>query len=107
MKKNNKAVSYAGRGSRIAKLVAAGKTDNQILEAIAKLVAAGKTDNQILETIAKLVAAGKTDNQILETIAKEFPGSSRSVVLKTAAGKRKLAKAKGGRKNADTPPPVV
>ena len=53
------------------------------------------------ERIAALVAAKKTDNQILEIIRAEFPGSSKSPVLKTIASKKaKAASAKAAPKAA-------
>jgi ATP-dependent exoDNAse (exonuclease V) beta subunit len=56
-------VSYAGRGERIAELVAAKKTDNQILEII-KLEFPGSSTSPVLKTIASKrtkSAKGKTE----------------------------------------------
>ena len=60
-----------------------------------KKVAAVKTEKAVQvsyagrgERIAALVAAKKTDAQIMEIIRTEFPGSSKSPVLKTIASKR-------------------
>jgi len=69
------------------KTVAAPAAKNNSNEPAAQVSYAGRG-----ERIAALVAKGKTDEEILTIIRKEFPGSSKSPVLKTIAGKRAKSK---------------